>query len=193
MSAPFLLGIDGFSGAGKSSLADALAGHLAEAGTPAALFRLEDIYPGWDGLARGMECYRRRVLRPLAEGRTARWRAWDWSEGRWGAERTTEPAGVVLLEGVGACHAAARPLLSARIWLQLPAGQRRARALARDGDTYAPHWERWAEQERRWAAGDRADAAADLVLDGGGPAAVGPVLALLRSRAGTGAATAASP
>ena len=33
------------------------------------------------------------------------------------------------------------------VWLQLPEAQRRRRALARDGEIYRPHWERWAAQE----------------------------------------------
>lgn len=187
---PVLAAVDGFSGVGKSSLADELMRALAQRGVPAALFRLEDIYPGWDGLAAGMDCYRRLVLEPLAAGRSARWRAWDWDAGTWGAERVTKPAAVVLCEGVGAFHAAARPLLDAGIWLQAPAGLRRRRALARDGDTYAPHWERWAAQERAWAASDDAAAAADLVLDGGAAGNAAAVLALL---AGTGPGTAPTP
>ena len=189
---PVLLAVDGFSGAGKSSLADELMRTFAERNVPAALFRLEDIYPGWDGLAAGMDCYRRQVLEPLAAGRPARWRAWDWEAGGWGAGRTTEPAAVVLCEGVGAFHAAARPLLDAGVWLQAPAALRRRRALARDGETYAPHWERWAAQERAWAAADDAAAAADLVLDGGAPGNAAAVLALL-SGSGTGSGSATAP
>jgi hypothetical protein len=33
------------------------------------------------------------------------------------------------------------------VWMQAPTSSRRARALARDGDTYRPHWDRWAAQE----------------------------------------------
>ena len=41
---------------------------------------------------------------------------------------------------------------------------RRRRALDRDGETYAPHWERWAAQERVTFARERTRARADLVL-----------------------------
>lgn len=48
------------------------------------------------------------------------------------------------------------------IWIECPAELRRERALRRDGDTYAPHWERWASQEvahnaehTPWALADR--------------------------------------
>jgi hypothetical protein len=42
---------------------------------------------------------------------------------------------------------------------------RMSRGLARDGDTYRPHWERWAAQEEAVFAADDTKARADLVLD----------------------------
>ncbi len=50
------------------------------------------------------------------------------------------------------------------VWVETPDAVRRERALARDGDTYAPHWERWAAQERAVYAADPPAARADLVL-----------------------------
>jgi hypothetical protein len=48
-----------------------------------------------------------------------------------------------------------------------PAGRRRDRALARDGATYAPHWERWARQEDEFYAADQVREHADLIVDNG--------------------------
>jgi cytidylate kinase len=50
-----------------------------------------------------------------------------------------------------------------RVWLEAPATVRKERALARDGDTYAPHWDRWAAQEDAVYAG-RPCESAHLVL-----------------------------
>lgn len=181
-AAPVLIAVDGFSGAGKTTLAVELAAALRTHHT-VALFHLEDIYPGWDGLAEGIAYYRDQVAAPLAAGRTAQWQAWDWTAGRRGDFRSTEPAEIIILEGVGSSAAAVRNLLDAAVWVSAPAGLRRQQALARDGDTYAPHWERWAEQERAWAAADPAAAAADIRVDreqaGGIPAAAGFVLRAL--------------
>ncbi|WP_146360644.1 hypothetical protein [Arthrobacter yangruifuii] len=182
--APLLIAVDGFSGAGKTTLASGITAAMSRYGT-VRLFHLEDVYPGWDGLESGMTCYRERVLRPLAAGRPARWRAWDWTAGRSGSLHTTDPADVVVFEGVGAAHRAARPLLDATVWVAGEENVRRRCALDRDGGTYAPHWERWAAQERRWAADDDAAAAADLTVRLVGPggdaeAALDAVLARLR-------------
>ena len=51
------------------------------------------------------------------------------------------------------------------IWLDAPEELRRERALARDGELFAPHWEQWAAQEQaHWHAG-RPWELADLVID----------------------------
>ncbi|MDK1360030.1 chorismate-binding protein [Arthrobacter sp. zg-Y1219] len=161
---PVLIAVDGLSGAGKTTLAVELAAAL-RAHHSVSLFHLEDLYPGWDGLAAGIAAFREHVAVPLAAGRTARWRAWDWAAGEYGEIRSTAPADIVIFEGVGASSAGVRDLLDAAVWVSAPTHLRRERALARDGDTYAPHWERWAAQERAWTAGDPAAAAADIRVD----------------------------
>ena len=59
---------------------------------------------------------------------------------------------------------AARPLLDLAVWLELETPARRTRALARDGETFAPHWDRWAAQEEDYLARHAPRAAADLIL-----------------------------
>ena len=80
----------------------------------------------------------------------------------------TRPSRAVdlIVEGCGALTPTNRRLATAGVWLDLDASQRRLRALARDGETFAPHWERWAAQERaHWAANRPADLA-DVVVAG---------------------------
>lgn len=189
---PLLIAVDGFSGAGKTTLATEVAAALSSRGS-VRLFHLEDIYPGWDGLESGMAYYRERILRPLSRGLPARWQAWDWDTGRPGAARVTEPADAVVLEGVGAAHREARALLDTVVWVDGEEAVRKRYALDRDGSTYAPHWERWAAQERRWAATDDVPAAASLTVRmvgaGANPAAaLGQVLAQLSGADPAGAA-----
>jgi hypothetical protein len=80
----------------------------------------------------------------------------------------------VLLEGAGAGAGAAAPWLSGVVWVDADPPVRRSRALARAGDLYAPHWQRWAAQEEAYAARELLPARADLVLDttGEGPVVV---------------------
>lgn len=170
---PVIIAVDGRSGAGKTTVALELAALLRRHRT-VSLFHLEDIYPGWDGLADGVGSYVSSVLEPLHRGLPAQWTAWDWAGKHDGDSRTTAVADVVLVEGVGAAHASARPYLDAVVWVEAAAAERKQRALARDGDTYAPFWDRWAEQEDRLLAGDAVAAVADIVVDGTNGVAAAP-------------------
>lgn len=130
--------IDGYSGSGKSTLASALASLLPGW----QVLHLDDWYPGWDGLAAGADIAR-RIAADLREGRASSYEAWDWDKGTTGAT-TRVPLAPTIIEGCGAIEAEA----DIAIWIADPGeDERRARALARDGQTYAPHWRRWADQD----------------------------------------------
>ena len=130
--------IDGYSGAGKSTLAAALASLLPGW----QVLHLDDWYPGWDGLAAGARIAR-RIAADLRGGRASSYEAWDWENGTTGATIRV-PLVPTIIEGCGAIEAEA----DLAIWIADPGeDERRARALARDGQTYAPHWQRWAEQD----------------------------------------------
>ena len=130
--------IDGYSGAGKSTLAAALASLV----NGWQVLHLDDWYPGWDGLAAGARIAR-RIAADLREGRASSYEAWDWEAGATG-ETTRVPLAPTIIEGCGAIEAEA----DIAIWIADPGeDERRSRALARDGQTYAPHWRRWADQD----------------------------------------------
>ena len=101
--APVIIAIDGRSGAGKTTLAIELAARLRNH-RKVSLFHLEDIYPGWDGLAAGIERYVRTVLEPLSRAEAATWVSWDWVNHCDGGPRVTLPAEIVIVEGVGAAE-----------------------------------------------------------------------------------------
>ena len=159
--APVIIAIDGRSGAGKTTLAIELAARLRNH-HKVSLFHLEDIYPGWNGLAAGVERYVTTVLAPLRRGEPATWVSWDWERHYDGDTRVTLPAEIVIVEGVGAAAAAARPLLDAVIWADSPDNERRTRALERDGETYGPYWDQWAAQEAELLSADNVREDADV-------------------------------
>ncbi|PNI07557.1 aminodeoxychorismate synthase, component I [Arthrobacter sp. AFG7.2] len=180
--APVIIAIDGRSGAGKTTLAVELAARL-RAHHKVSLFHLEDIYPGWNGLAAGIERYVSTVLAPLSRGEAATWVSWDWERHYDGDARVTLPAEIVIVEGVGAAAAEAGPLLSAVIWAESPDDVRRTRALERDGATYEPYWDQWAAQEDEWLGRDDVPRHADVrvrnLADGSAPADILQVLPYL--------------
>lgn len=130
--------IDGYSGSGKSTLAAALA-RLVNGWQ---VLHLDDWYPGWDGLAAGADIAR-RIAADLRAGRASSYEAWDWENGTTGATNRV-PLAPTIIEGCGAIEAVA----DLAVWIADPGeDERRHRALARDGQTYAPHWQRWADQD----------------------------------------------
>ena len=130
--------IDGYSGSGKSTLAAALV-RLVNGWQ---VLHLDDWYPGWDGLEAGADIAR-RIAADLRGGRASSYEAWDWDKGTTRATISV-PLAPTIIEGCGAIEAEADLV----IWIADPGEEeRRNRALARDGQTYAPHWQRWADQD----------------------------------------------
>lgn len=154
---PGVVLVDGRSGSGKTTLAARMAVELGGTGEPAQVLHLDLLYPGWDGLAEGSFA----VAAVLRDG----WYCpYNWHAGKFSLKRITiDPARPLVIEGCGALteanlEAAREWVLSAvpagagagnvrAVWLECDEAIRRERALARDGETFAPHWERWAAQE----------------------------------------------
>lgn len=165
--------IDGRSGSGKTRLAERVVSACAAAGRPAQVLHVEALYPGWDGLAEGSEALAGAL-------RSGAYRVYDWIAGEFDARERIAPRAPLVIEGCGAITAAnlaaarhwaagadvagrgsADPLVRS-VWLEVDAEVRKRRALARDGDVYTPHWDRWAAQEealyarhRPWELADR--------------------------------------
>ena len=152
--------VDGRSGSGKTTLARRLVAAWPGALGPVQLVHLDDVYPGWHGLAAAS----RVVETSLLVGAEPGWTTWDWDAGVPGRRRTLDPAASVVVEGAGALTRASSGLATLSVWLELDAGERRRRALARDGATYEPWWEVWAEQEEAHLSAEGPRTLADVVV-----------------------------
>jgi uridine kinase len=144
--------IDGPSGAGKSTLADALiaAWPTVEATSASALpqlVRLDDVYPGWNGLDAAVAQLTNRVLRPRRDGERAEWQRYDWSAGMPAEWMRVSAGRPLVVEGCGTLAAANAGLSDVRVWLDAEDGVRKDRALARDGASFGAHWDQW---QRQW-------------------------------------------
>jgi uridine kinase len=154
-----VVAVDGRSGAGKTSLAATLAGQLG-----APVVSLEGLYGGWDGLERGIDLLVAHVLEPLAAGWAAHVPRYDWAARGWAEPVLLEPPEVLIVEGVGAGARRAATFESLLVWLEVPAPIRKKRALDRDGETFAPYWDQWADQEDLMLARERTPDRADIVV-----------------------------
>ena len=138
-----LIAVDGRSGSGKSWLASELAAPL-----DAPVIHLDDLYPGWDGLAKTADVLAEWVIGPLSRQQPAHWRRFDWDTMSYAEWHTTAAAGVVVLEGCGSIRSALAGAYAARIWVEAPAAARRQRLRAR------PDWAAYEPFARQWAAGE---------------------------------------
>jgi uridine kinase len=155
-----VVAVDGPSGSGKTTLAT----HLARA-LPAPLVFMDDLYPGWDGLPQAVGLVTNQVLEPLSRGERAAYRRWDWNRGDWGTWVCVTPAGFLVVEGCGSSVRPAGEYAALRLWVDADPDVRMRRGIERDGETYRPHWQRWARQEAALFEADRTRERADVVID----------------------------
>ncbi|SIR68451.1 Uridine kinase [Micromonospora avicenniae] len=164
-----MVAIDGPSGAGKSRfaahLADALTALHGDARPP--VVHTDDLLDGWDDQLTFWTRLEARVLAPLRAGRAGAYHRYSWVRRSFLPDAVPVPVGPVLIvEGVSAARAAARPELTLAVFVTAPAPLRLARAVARDGPEILPELRRWHAGESAHFAADGTAEHADLVVDG---------------------------
>lgn len=156
-----VIAIDGAGGAGKSSLADCLAGALGGV----SIVHTDD-FASWDNPLGWWPRLLEEVLEPLARNEATRYRRSNWErteQETWGEVRPSE---FVILEGVSASRAAFRPFLTYSIWIETPPDLRLRRGLERDGGEARAQWERWMAEEDDYVNRERPRDNVDLILPG---------------------------
>ncbi|MFE5582781.1 uridine kinase [Kitasatospora sp. NPDC056531] len=156
-----LVAVDGHAGSGKTTFA----GRLAAALDGAPVVHLDDLathteFFEWTGRLR------EQVLEPLAAGRDAAYRVYDWTLRRFATTAAVPAAPVVLVEGVGAGRREVRPRLARVVWMELDAVAARRRGEERDGPELAEFWAGWARAEAAHFAADPSRPYAATRVDG---------------------------
>ena len=170
-TAPFVVAIDGHSGTGKSTLADALAEDLG-----AAVLHGDDFFSGGVELrydppeVLAAECIdwkkQLHALQALRAGSPAAYFPFDWAafDGQLRSVPVMiEPKPFVLAEGVYSARPELQRHVDFRILLRLPEEERLRRLTAREGHLGA--WERqWQKAEDWYFANVSPPAAFDVVI-----------------------------
>lgn len=173
----FLVAIDGLGGSGKSTLATALAELRG-----AAVVHGDDFYRPMDPEERaglnpedGYHRYfdwqrlREEVLAPLAAGRDAAYRRYDWATGDLAPDEShcVSACGIVVVEGVYTARPELADYYDLLVYVDTPRGES-MRRLRERGDDHGPiDWEsRWRLAEEHYLALTRPRERAHLVVSG---------------------------
>lgn len=155
--------MDGHAGSGKTTFA----GRLADCLGAAPVLHLDDLashdaFFDWTGRLH------EQVLAPLSQGRTAHYRAYDWTAAAFpsGAEasRALPPAPVVVVEGVGAGRRSLRPHLACLLWMDMAPQDAWSRGRQRDGEQLAEFWKAWMRSEKAHFAEDPSYSSANYLV-----------------------------
>lgn len=156
------VGVDGFGGSGKSSLANA----MAEAVPGACVVHVDDfagpLVPEWD-----WQRLREQLLDPLLAGRPGHYQRWEWNRDE-GLEWHDVPVGqLVVIEGVSSTRAEVGAPWALTVWVDTPREERLRRAVERDGEAMLWHWlDVWMPQEEAYAAREHPQQRVDLIVPG---------------------------
>jgi uridine kinase len=154
-----IVAVDGLGGAGKTTLAERLAGAL-----DAPVVHTDD-FASWENPVDWWPALLEEVLEPLAAGRSARFTPTSWG-GPPRGEVVVDPAPFVVVEGVTASREAFRPYLAYSIWVETPRDLRLTRGLERGGADTLERWECWMAAEDAYVARERPAEHADRVVPG---------------------------
>jgi uridine kinase len=170
---PKLVCIDGLGGAGKTSLA----GAIAEIAPDIQLVHGDDFYGpeerdwrSWTP-SEGYEHYfdhqrlAAELLQPLRRGEPGRFQRYDWGRNALTEWVDVAPRGTVLVEGVYLLRPRLRQLWDLTVFVDVPRHLRAARLHAR-GENDRGWIERWMAAEDHYEQADNPAGCADLVISG---------------------------
>jgi len=171
---PAVVGIDGRSAGGKSTLSALLLDGAAVGGVSAALVHTDDVawYESFLGWAQLMID---GVLAPLRAGEAVDFRPPAWAvNGREGAIRVPAELDLVLVEGVGAGQRELSDFVDAIVWVQSDFAVAEQRGIARDigqgvngdRDQTVAFWYEWMAEELPFVAEQRSWERACTVVAG---------------------------
>jgi hypothetical protein len=146
--------IDGRAGSGKSTFARLLHDQVfQETKQSPKVIHMDDLYPGWEGLAQGSLYLIEHILKPLRQLGKAQWQRWDWANDKRGGPdpgngwREFDGENMLIVEGCGAVTGQSAELADLAIWIEAESQTRRQRFEARDRGIFSNFWHSWSAQE----------------------------------------------
>lgn len=169
----FVVGIDGGSGAGKTSLAQHLQQELpnvtiiATADFMVPLSQQAQSHYKKIGGEMDWQRLKEQVLIPLAMNKAAKYWCYEPAEPMTQQWKEVPPQGIVIVEGIYSTRLELAPYYDLKIWVDAPKHIRLARNIAKDGHQTKAYWEQeQLPQEQYYIDEHLPHKYADMLLDG---------------------------
>ena len=159
-----LVTIDGPAGSGKTTLAHELSGRISGS----QVIAMDGLYNGWLGALKP-ELWERIdevIVQPLAQGRAAKYHAFNWITHTFDTPVEVAPSDIIILEGVGSSHPSIAKSSSLTMWISAPEELLLERVLNRDGAHIREEMLAWQLAERGYFAEFNIEDNADVHLIG---------------------------
>lgn len=161
-----LIGIDGFGGSGKSTVAKFLRVNLANA----SIVEMDDFYS--PSLQRADYArVKQQVLEPLARNEKASYQIYEWKTDSLSEFHEIIPGGIIIIEGVYSINKDLAANYDVKIWVDCPAEVGAARGIERDkfedGIDKTDKWLNiWMPKEKEYVAIEKPQEYADYIISG---------------------------
>jgi len=168
---PVLIGVEGFGGAGKSTLSRKLKDELGSS----HIIQTDDfvIQEKLALVSPDMECYDLKrledsVLIPVTNGKPALYRKLNWDTFELGEPIEVPPVDYLIVEGITAFHPDIAKYYDFKIWVDTPIEVATQRGREKDAGTVnAQHWDLWSKNDLAYKAKYHPDEVADAVFTNG--------------------------
>ena len=163
--------IDGRAASGKSQFAKDLSEAYFQVDKQAArVVHMDDLYPGWNGLAEGSVYLLTNILLPLANSRSANWQVWNWRKNHRGAEepgngrRQFAGGTLLIVEGCGSISRLSSTNSDFQIWIDADDAARKERFSKRDSGKFDEYFGIWSAQEDEYYEREKSKQLAELII-----------------------------
>jgi uridine kinase len=163
--------IDGRAASGKSQFAKDLAEAFFQVDRQAArTIHMDDLYPGWNGLAEGSVYLLTNILLPLANSRSANWQVWNWRKNHRGAEepgngrREFSGGTLLIVEGCGSISRLSFEHSDFQVWIDADDKERKERFSLRDQGKFDEFFGIWSAQEDEYYEKEKSKQLAQLIV-----------------------------
>jgi uridine kinase len=166
---PILIAVEGFGGAGKTTVADKLRGLLDDA----FVVSIDDFIikeriadASWDSGVFDRSRLEAQVLLPLSSGERARYQKLIWE-----TEELSDPVEIpkvkyVIVEGISSYHPDIASYYDFKVWIDTPLKIAQQRGKMRDGASEnAEHWGIWANNDAIYKEKYHPEKEADFIFD----------------------------